>query len=96
MTRIYYDWSPAKIEQLTKLWKEGYSVTECAGLLGGFTGYADKGRSAVAGKLDRLGLFAKSIRRSNVITKRPRRAHTAPSLPKQYVGVDPDFEDFNP
>lgn len=45
------DWTTERVELAKKLWAEGRSATEIANRLGGFT------RSAVLGKLNRLGLL---------------------------------------
>ncbi|HEY1425519.1 MAG TPA: GcrA family cell cycle regulator [Caulobacteraceae bacterium] len=43
-------WTPARVEQLTQLWKDGRSASECARALG------ECSRNAVIGKVHRLGL----------------------------------------
>jgi GcrA cell cycle regulator len=43
-------WTPARVEQLTQLWKDGRSASECARALG------ECSRNAVIGKVHRLGI----------------------------------------
>jgi GcrA cell cycle regulator len=43
-------WTNERVEMVTKLWREGYSASQCAKQLGGVT------RNAVIGKVTRLGL----------------------------------------
>lgn len=44
------DWTPARVEKLSRLWMEGFSAAQVAKELGGVT------RSGVIGKVHRLGL----------------------------------------
>jgi len=48
------DWNDTRIEQLTKMWREGFSASQVARELGGIT------RSAVIGKVHRLGISGRS------------------------------------
>jgi GcrA cell cycle regulator len=48
------DWNDARITELTKMWREGFSASQVAQQLGGIT------RSAVLGKIHRLGISGRS------------------------------------
>ena len=62
-------WTPARVEQLTQLWKDGRSASECARALG------ETSRNAVIGKVHRLGLAGRPE------PSRPsRRAQARPSV----------------
>jgi len=62
----HHDWTEERIEQLKKLWGEGFSASECATRLGGIT------RNSVIGKIHRLGLSGK-YRLTRESAPRPRR-----------------------
>lgn len=49
-------WTAERVERLKTLWAEGNSARAVARILGGFRNYGDGGRSAVIGKVHRLGL----------------------------------------
>lgn len=50
-------WTAERIDTLKKLWAENWSATEIAKVLGCFGHCRDGGRSAVCGKLSRMGLM---------------------------------------
>ena len=62
------DWSWERIEKLKRLWAEGWTASGIASRFGDVT------RSAVLGKVHRLGL---SSRVASVHPKRPKRKHIA-------------------
>jgi GcrA cell cycle regulator len=66
-------WTPDRERRLRELWAAGYSGTQCANRLGGFSHCKDRGRSAVIGKANRLGLPARntSTRTPHPTRKRP-------------------------
>lgn len=51
------EWNDAQVDLLTRLFNDGLSATEIAGEMGCFAHCRDGGRSAVCGKLNRLGLM---------------------------------------
>lgn len=63
-------WDDARIERLTQLWRAGHSAGSIARQLGGFEHCRDGGRSAVIGKINRLGISARSC---GVITRVPHK-----------------------
>lgn len=64
-------WNEAREAQLTVLWDEGYSASQCASRLGNIT------RNAIIGKVHRLGLAA---RRTNVCNYKPRKRILTPQV----------------
>lgn len=50
-------WPEARVTLLKRLWGEGHSAAEVARQVGGFEHTRDAGRSAVMGKLARLGML---------------------------------------
>jgi GcrA cell cycle regulator len=54
-----HDWTPAKIEELTRLWAQGWSCSQIANRMGGLT------RNAVIGKVHRLKLASRVPRPRN-------------------------------
>jgi GcrA cell cycle regulator len=56
-------WTDERVEQLTKLWGDGFSASQCAAQIGGFRHCVDGGRSAVIGKVHRLGLSGRPSHR---------------------------------
>lgn len=50
------DWTEERIEKLKTMFADKFSATDIARRLGGFAHCADLGRSAVCGKLHRLGI----------------------------------------
>lgn len=59
-------WTPERVETLTTLWAEGLSASEIAKKLGGLT------RSAVIGKVHRLGVSERSLPSSPPSNGQPR------------------------
>ncbi|MBI1200359.1 MAG: GcrA cell cycle regulator [Phenylobacterium sp.] len=59
------DWTDARVELLSDLWREGLSASQIARRLGGVT------RNAVIGKVHRLGLSGRA-RASTPGTRRPK------------------------
>ncbi|MBR0693618.1 GcrA family cell cycle regulator [Bradyrhizobium lablabi] len=49
-------WTEERVAQLTKLWASGLSCSQIAEAMGCFAHCGDRGRSAVIGKIHRLGL----------------------------------------
>ena len=65
-------WTTARVEQLTQLWRDGRSASECARALG------ECSRNAVIGKVHRLGLAGRAdpsppVRPVRARVDRPRR-----------------------
>jgi GcrA cell cycle regulator len=54
------EWTDERVERLKKDWEAGYSASQCAARLGGFGHCPDGGRSAVIGKVHRLGLAGRN------------------------------------
>lgn len=79
-----YDWSPAAIDRLKDLWREGHSGSHVATLMGG-----GLTRCAVLGKVHRLGMSGERrprvapVRRYKLV-RAPKRAYTRPT-PKPAV-----------
>ncbi|MDR3497343.1 MAG: GcrA family cell cycle regulator [Ancalomicrobiaceae bacterium] len=61
-------WTEERVEQLKKLWSDGFSASQIAAELGGVT------RNAVIGKVHRLGLSG----RAKTAIAQPQRAKKAP------------------
>lgn len=55
-TRFGFLWTVERVEQLRKLWTEGYTASQCAQMLGGVS------RNAVIGKAHRLNLEKGGVR----------------------------------
>ena len=67
-------WTDERVELLKKLWADGLSATQVAAELGGFADYPDGGRSAVCGKVHRLGLSGRA-KSPSMSAPQPRVAH---------------------
>jgi GcrA cell cycle regulator len=83
---IQYYWSDDRVKQLKRLWQEGLSASQVARALGGVS------RSAVIGKVHRLGLAARGsssqpTRQRTPRSLRPQLAKSAPTI--ALVEVDP-------
>lgn len=59
-------WTEERVETLKKLWTEGLSASQIAGVLGGVT------RNAVIGKVHRLGLSGRAKSSSTTRIRKPR------------------------
>lgn len=70
------NWNDERIERLKTLWADGLSASRIAGELGGFSHCGDGGRSAVIGKVHRLGLAGRGRPIAAPKTPRPPRAST--------------------
>ena len=68
MRRILFDWSPERTELLRTLWKQGFSASQIARRMGGLT------RSAVIGKVHRIGLAGRTTPDRPARAIRPRRS----------------------
>jgi GcrA cell cycle regulator len=68
------DWTDARKELATELWKAGKSASQIARALGGIT------RNAVIGKLHRMGLKRETPGVARFVTKTPPRAPKAPKV----------------
>lgn len=64
-------WTDARVGRLSADWASGYSARQCAERLGGFAHCVDGGRSAVIGKIHRLGLSARStaVRKAKTVNR---------------------------
>jgi GcrA cell cycle regulator len=69
------EWTEQRIEVLRKLWGQGQTASQIAGILGGIT------RNAVIGKAHRLGLTGRPspIKREAGASPQPRRRAAAPT-----------------
>lgn len=65
-------WSEPRIELLKRCWAEGMSASQTARRLGGFTHCEDGGRSAVIGKIHRLGLAGRQVRERKTVARSVR------------------------
>lgn len=77
-------WSEKAIEDLTRLWADGYSASAIASEMGWLT------RSAVLGKVHRLGLPARAPRmnaRAKEERPVPKRARRLPRPPSEKVTI---------
>ena len=93
-------WTPEKTEQLKKLWNEGHTASQIAGMLG--DGIS---RNAVIGKSHRLGLAGRSHSRNIYIQKSENKFHHKNSVPLKRLRkprglraiiIVKDFEPENP
>ena len=75
-------WTPARVETLTSLWKEGLSAAQVAKSLGGVS------RNAVIGKVHRLGLAGRAPG-GGTMTVRARTPRPAPQRPARPAAVRP-------
>lgn len=72
-------WSKPRVELLKRCWAEGMSASQTACRLGGFQHCQDGGRSAVIGKVHRLGLSGRQVRvRKTIARPRPKRVNRYP------------------
>lgn len=69
-------WNSERVEQLTQLWREGFSASQIAARLGGAT------RNAVIGKVHRLGLPARRMRQRDQGRPRVRLPNARRQTPK--------------
>lgn len=65
-------WTQDRVDLLKKLWADGLTASQIAAELGGFPGTADGGRSAVIGKVHRLGLSGRSKSHAPAKQRAPR------------------------
>lgn len=63
-------WTQDRVEELKSLWKDGLSASAIAAELGGFDHCGDRGRSAVLGKVHRMGLDGRHT--TTVVPRKPR------------------------
>lgn len=63
-------WTEDRVEELKSLWKDGLSASAIAAELGGFDHCGDRGRSAVLGKVHRMGLDGRHT--TTVVPRKPR------------------------
>lgn len=75
-------WTDERVTLLKELWAMGLSASQIAGRLGGFSHCADGGRSAVCGKVDRLGLPTRTPVRRKALTAHRVRNVAARVKPK--------------
>lgn len=78
-------WTPERVEDLTKLWAEGWSASHIANRIGGVT------RNAVIGKVCRLNLPPRAVKHRAQPSDRakPYRQYARTSAPKQRVKLLP-------
>lgn len=83
----YSEWLPADVARMTELWTAGRSAAVIAAEIG-------KSRSAVLGKIDRLGL-ARGTQGANPVDKpfRPKSAPRAPFMPRPILPPDNPVSD---
>jgi len=85
-------WTEERVEKLKALFQTGISCSAMAEELGGFAHTADNGRSAVIGKLHRLGLKRSAELRmtsGNGLTKADRKKNKNKSWPTKPKPVKP-------
>ena len=90
-------WTPEKVGKLKKLWGNGNTASEIAGIIGGVT------RNAVIGKAHRLNLVTKSVPKNatnkqnqqNLVSNSLNERKTRKSKFKSLL-IDKDFEPENP
>ena len=71
-------WTEERVALLKQFWLEGLSASQCARQIGGFENCVDGGRSAVIGKIHRLGLAGRQPgTRRKLTVKKPKKAKTA-------------------
>lgn len=63
---MYFDWTPERVELTRNLWMEGWSASKIAERLG------DISRSAVIGKLSRIGVPKRETPTRTVKTRTPK------------------------
>ena len=67
-------WTTERVERLKTDWMNGLSASQCAARLGCLQHCADGGRSAVIGKVHRLGLATRTSPRRKTTVRKPRDA----------------------
>lgn len=84
-------WTDADVATLKRLHAEGLSGSEIAAAMGCFTHCKDGGRSAVCGKLHRLGLrrVNRNARRRSLKSRAPRVRDTRPIIPEHKPAPKP-------
>ena len=83
-------WTDARVELLKALWADGLSAAQCAAQLGGFDHCSDGGRSAVIGKVHRLGLAGRTKKVSQ--HRIPRARPARPSIYKKQTMPVPSIQ----
>jgi len=73
-------WTDERVAALKRLWADGLTASQIAREIGGLSHYGDGGRSAVCGKLSRLGL-GRSDRDPSKFRPGPRKMSSAASRP---------------
>ncbi len=76
-------WTDERVDALKKLWADGLSASQIAGELGGIT------RSAVIGKVHRLGLSGRARRRDRVERPGPRKFRPKAGAMAMRAGLTP-------
>lgn len=88
-------WTAHRLERLQTLWKEGWSASQIASELGGVS------RSAICGKIARLGLSSESRKAASkpmrLVRKPNQKLSVVPATqPLQAVFVEPDSRPLPP
>lgn len=78
-------WTEQRVGRLTELWAKGWSSSNIAADLGGFSDCGDNGRSAVIGKIHRLKLPRPETKLAPTGQRRPR----APSADRPFLAPPP-------
>jgi hypothetical protein len=68
-------WTGEREEELARLWTAAFSAAQIAKILGGFDVYKDKGRSAVMGKIHRMGLQRYGKKSSEQLAREAEASH---------------------
>lgn len=71
-----FDWTTEAVNELKKIWGEGHSASQIAAKLGGMRGGPT--RSAVIGKVHRLGLGGRPTKSRSTMIRRPKPAPRKP------------------
>lgn len=72
-------WTDERVEKLKQYWLKGFSASQCAALIGGFGHCVDGGRSAVIGKIHRIGMAGRTVTtraQRNTPKRRPKKARS--------------------
>jgi GcrA cell cycle regulator len=97
------EWTDLRVALLTKLWADGLTASQIAAELGGFPNCADNGRSAVIGKVHRLGLSGRTKPKSTKSDKRTQGSKVrrinynrsgSPGLPPPTLDYGPTIGDL--
>lgn len=83
-TMFCFEWTEERVEELKKLYAEGYSASQIAHMMGGLS------RNAIIGKAHRLKLESPRKKKQSSVPRAPRdpKAPRAPREPKRHIPTD--------